>query len=77
MKTTGRIQLLLIVVTVLAAGLLPSSGTDTLRSVEAIWGTEYADVYDASTFTAANAPSPSTNAGNTQNSASDPTPTNW
>ncbi len=45
----------------LAAGIVtggPNTGTDTLRSVEGITGTEYADFYDATGFTAS-----STNAG--------------
>ncbi len=41
-----------------------NTGTDTLRSVEGISGTEFHDVYDASTFTAANAATPSVNSGN-------------
>ena len=45
----------------LAAGIVtggPNTGTDTLRSIEAITGTEYNDTYDATGFTAL-----STNAG--------------
>ncbi|GEM_PF-819820 len=45
----------------LAAGIVTGgsdTGTDTLRSIEAIWGTNYADIYDATGFTAL-----STNAG--------------
>lgn len=38
------------------------TGSDTLRSVEAIWGTNFADSYDASTFSGS-----STNAGNAGN----------
>jgi VCBS repeat-containing protein len=41
-----------------------NTGTDTLRSVEGITGTEFNDSYDASTFTASNAGSPSVNSGN-------------
>ena len=40
------------------------TGNDTLRSVEGITGTNFNDIYDASTFTASNAPSPSVNSGN-------------
>ena len=39
----------------LAAGIVtggPNTGTDTLRSIEAITGTEFADIYDATGFTA-------------------------
>ncbi len=51
----------------LAAGIVtggPNTGTDTLRSIEAITGTEFNDVYDARGFTASNDPTPSANSGN-------------
>ncbi len=47
-------------------------GSDTLRSVEAIWGTNFNDTYDATGFS----PS-STNAGSAQSSAIDSTATNF
>jgi VCBS repeat-containing protein len=53
----------------LAAGTViggPDTGTDTLRSVEAIWGTEFNDTYDATGFSQT-----STNAGSAQRSATD------
>ncbi|MGZ5834691.1 MAG: tandem-95 repeat protein [Xanthobacteraceae bacterium] len=40
------------------------TGSDKLRSVEAITGTNFNDTYDASTFTASDAGSPSVNSGN-------------
>ena len=39
-------------------------GHDTLRSVEAVWGTNFADIYNAAGFTASNATTPSANSGN-------------
>ncbi|MDE2378885.1 cadherin-like domain-containing protein [Bradyrhizobium sp.] len=42
----------------LAGGLVtggPDTGTDTLVSVEAVWGTIFADIYDATGFTASSA----------------------
>ena len=45
----------------LAAGTVvggPNTGTDTLRSIEAITGTEFADTYDASGFTTTNVNGP-------------------
>ena len=53
----------------LAAGTVtggPNTGTDTLRSVEAIWGTEFADIYNATRHSPPAAPTPSTNAGNSR-----------
>ena len=54
-------------------------GTDTLRSVEAIWGTPFDDVYNAGA-TASNPggfSTTSTNAGSTQISATNPAPSNF
>ena len=51
----------------LAAGIVTggaNTGTDTLRSIEAISGTEFADIYNATGFTASNAAMPSANSGN-------------
>ena len=51
----------------LAAGIVVggvNTGTDTLRSVEGITGTEFNDVYNATGFTASNAGTPSVNSGN-------------
>jgi hypothetical protein len=59
----------------LAAGTViggPDTGTDTLHSVEAIWGTDYNDTYDATGFSPSSA-----NAGSTQNSSADSTPSNF
>ena len=45
----------------LAAGIVtggPNTGTDTLRSIEAITGTEFADTYNATGFTGSGAPTP-------------------
>jgi Ca2+-binding RTX toxin-like protein len=41
-----------------------NTGTDTLRSIEAITGTEFADIFDATGFTGSGAATPSTNSGN-------------
>ena len=51
----------------LAAGIVTgglNTGTDTLRSIEAITGTEFTDTYNATGFTGSGAPTPSVNAGN-------------
>ena len=51
----------------LAAGIVtggPNTGTDTLRSIEAIAGTDFADTYDATGFTGNLASTPSVNSGN-------------
>ena len=51
----------------LAAGTVVGgvdTGTDMLRSVEGITGTEFNDVYNAAGFTASNAATPSVNSGN-------------
>jgi hypothetical protein len=50
----------------LAAGIVTgdaSIGTDTLISVEAIRGTDFADTYNAAGFTSDTVPTPSANAG--------------
>ena len=49
--------------TVTGVGGPTTIGLDTLRSIEQIRGSNFADVYDASTFTADNAATPSVNAG--------------
>jgi Ca2+-binding RTX toxin-like protein len=54
----------------LAAGTVTgdaSIGTDTLRSVEAIRGTDFADTFNATGFTSDTATTPSTNAGSGSN----------
>jgi Ca2+-binding RTX toxin-like protein len=54
----------------LAAGIVTGDaavGTDTLRSVEAIRGTDFADTYNAVGFTSDTAPTPSANAGSGSN----------
>jgi VCBS repeat-containing protein len=48
------------------------TGSDTLRSVEGIWGTDFTDIYDASGFSTT-----STNAGSTQISVTNPNPSNF
>ena len=51
----------------LAAGIVTgglNTGIDTLRSIEAISGTEFADTYDATGFTGSGAATPSVNSGN-------------
>lgn len=56
----------------LAAGTVVGgidTGTDTLRSVEAIWGTNFADTYNAAGFTGSAASQPSVNNGNSGNPA--------
>ena len=57
--------------TVLLASDSSNTG-DTLRSIEAIWGTDFGDTYDASNFSPI-----SINAGSTQFSASNPAATNF
>jgi Ca2+-binding RTX toxin-like protein len=54
----------------LAAGIVTGDaaiGTDTLRSIEAVRGTDFADTYDATGFTSDTAPTPSANAGSGSN----------
>ena len=51
----------------LAAGVVTggmNTGIDTLRSIEAISGTDFADTYDATGFTGSGAATPSVNSGN-------------
>ncbi len=54
----------------LAAGIVTGDaavGTDTLISVEAVRGTDFADAYNAAGFTSDTAPTPSANAGSGSN----------
>jgi Ca2+-binding RTX toxin-like protein len=57
----------------------PDTGTDTLISIEGIYGTEFADTYNAgaTTLNPGGFSTTSTNAGSTQTSASVSTPTNF
>lgn len=50
----------------MGAGIVTGAGigTDTLRSVEQVSGSDFADLYDATAFTGAGATTPSLNAGN-------------
>ena len=51
----------------LAAGTVVggvNTGTDTLRSIEGITGTDFADIFDATGFTGSGSLTPSTNSGN-------------
>src|SRR4029077_7938203 len=47
-------------------------GSDTLQSVEGIWGTDFNDIYNAAGFTAAGVVNASVNAGTSQKSSTDP-----
>jgi|GEM_PF-2573877 len=60
-RTTAGINVQLAAGTVTGGG--GAVGNDTLKSIESVFGTDFADVYNASGFTADNASTPSTNSG--------------